>query len=199
MLGLHTSNQSGVEVTAPPLTPASPHSHYALRLTADAVGDLIEFWGFKRVLGRIWTILYLAPTPLSAADISQALELSTGAVSMALKEMEHWGLLIRSSVPGDRQYYYGAESDLWKLLSRVIQQREIHQLERFAKSLNAAIESLNASHRGKLEQIQIDRLKKLQRLTTLGTEAFKIVFLENHLDLASLQKIAQIRKIFQKN
>ena len=26
---------------------------------ADAIGALMEFWGFKRVMGRLWTVLYL--------------------------------------------------------------------------------------------------------------------------------------------
>ena len=25
---------------------------------SEAIGDIIEFWGFKRVLGRIWTLLH---------------------------------------------------------------------------------------------------------------------------------------------
>lgn len=26
---------------------------------ADAIGVLMEFWGFKRPMGRLWTLLYL--------------------------------------------------------------------------------------------------------------------------------------------
>ena len=31
---------------------------------SDVVGRLIEFWGFKRNMGRIWAVLYLSPEPL---------------------------------------------------------------------------------------------------------------------------------------
>ena len=44
---------------------------------SDVVGRLIEFWGFKRNMGRIWAVLYLSPEPLSAEDLragAQALE-----------------------------------------------------------------------------------------------------------------------------
>ena len=36
---------------------------------SDVVGKLIEFWGFKRNMGRIWSVLYLSPDPLSAEEI----------------------------------------------------------------------------------------------------------------------------------
>ena len=46
----------------------------------DVVGRLIQFWGFKRNMGRVWTVLYLSPDPLSAEDLRNALGLSSGAV-----------------------------------------------------------------------------------------------------------------------
>src|SRR5690606_26006771 len=37
-------------------------------LVSEAVGRLMEFWGFKRNMGRVWTVLYLSVDPLSAGD-----------------------------------------------------------------------------------------------------------------------------------
>ena len=45
--------------------PPSPMDAAALRI-ADAVGALMESWGFKRNMGRLWTVLYLENRPLSA-------------------------------------------------------------------------------------------------------------------------------------
>ena len=36
---------------------------------SEAVGRLIEFWGFKRNMGRMWAVLYLEDHPLNAADL----------------------------------------------------------------------------------------------------------------------------------
>src|SRR5437868_15388787 len=58
---------------------------------ADAVGALMEFWGFKRVMGRLWTVLYLTGEPLSAAELCERLAISTGAASMTLADLERWG------------------------------------------------------------------------------------------------------------
>ena len=38
--------------------------HEAEILAADAIGDIIEHWGFRKGLGRLWTVLFLAGEPL---------------------------------------------------------------------------------------------------------------------------------------
>src|SRR5256712_13521798 len=72
-----------------------------LHEVADAVGALMEFWGFKRVMGRVWTILFLRGEPLSAAELCEQLAISSGAASMALAELEHWAVVRRSRKPGE--------------------------------------------------------------------------------------------------
>ena len=59
----------------------------------DAVGNVIEFWGFKRNQGRVWALLYLRGEPLTAGEIERELELSKGGVSMLLRDLERWGVI----------------------------------------------------------------------------------------------------------
>jgi len=70
---------------APAPTPSEPgmreQERDLLHEVADAVGALMEFWGFKRVMGRVWTILFLRGEPLSAAELCEQLEISTGAIN----------------------------------------------------------------------------------------------------------------------
>src|SRR5205814_4466543 len=40
---------------------------------ADAIGALMEFWGFKRFMGRLWTVLYLTGEPPAAAELCERL------------------------------------------------------------------------------------------------------------------------------
>jgi len=51
---------------------------------ADTIGRLMEFWGFKRPMGRMWTLLYLSPAPLGAAELGEQLKMSAGPVSGAI-------------------------------------------------------------------------------------------------------------------
>ena len=45
----------------------------AVLKVADAVGALIESWGFKRNMGRMWAVLYLEDHPLNATDLGDRL------------------------------------------------------------------------------------------------------------------------------
>ncbi len=98
----------------------------------------MHFWGFKRPMGRIWTVLYLNPDPVSAAELSQTLKMSAGAVSMALGELEKWGAVTRTWVPGERRDYFVAEASIWKLVQRVVKERELGLVKDFGVSLDQA-------------------------------------------------------------
>ena len=98
--------------------------HEAVLLMADAVGEVIEHWGFRKALGRIWTVLYLAEDPLSAPELMEFLSMSAGAVSMALNELQEWAVVRRVWRPGERREFYVAETDLWKMISKVVSERE---------------------------------------------------------------------------
>ena len=92
---------------------------------ADAVGALIEAWGFKRNMGRMWAVLYLEDHPLTAADLGERLGLSTGAVSMLLTELLQWGAIKKTWVVGERREHFEAETSIWKMVSRVFREREL--------------------------------------------------------------------------
>ena len=83
-------------------------------VAVDAVGNVIEFWGFKRNQGRVWALLYLRDTALTAAEIESELELSKGGVSMLLRDLERWGVILRVRSPSDASWRYRAETDLLK-------------------------------------------------------------------------------------
>lgn len=111
---------------------------------AETVGRLMQFWGFKRPMGRLWTVLYLSPTPLGAAELAERLDMSTGGVSMALGELERWGAVVRTSQAGTRRDYFQAEPDIWKLARRVLRERELGLVQEFRETLQRAEAELSS-------------------------------------------------------
>ncbi|HEX3479374.1 MAG TPA: MarR family transcriptional regulator [Kofleriaceae bacterium] len=97
----------------------------AVLKVADAVGALIEAWGFRRNMGRMWAVLYLEDHPLTAADLGDRLGLSTGAVSMLVNELVQWGIIKKTWVVGERREHFEAETSIWKMISRVFREREL--------------------------------------------------------------------------
>ncbi len=141
---------------------------------SDVVGKLIEFWGFKRNMGRIWSVLYLSPEPLSAEDLRQSLKLSSGAVSMTVNELLRWGVVRKVWVQGERKDFYTAEVHLWRMISRVFNEREkseiVMAIDAFEEAL-IEVAKLRSSSDPKVREraeLQYQRIKQLLELAKLG-------------------------------
>jgi len=135
---------------------------------ADSVGRLMEFWGFKRPMGRIWTLLYLAPEPLGAAEIGEALRMSAGAVSMAISELVKWGAVKKSWRPGERRDFYEAETSIGRLVQRVLRERELALVRGFGEALEAAQRGIPGGAKPAVLAFKRERLTELRRLARLG-------------------------------
>jgi DNA-binding transcriptional regulator GbsR (MarR family) len=142
---------------------------------SNVVGRLIQFWGFKRNMGRVWSVLYLSPEPLSAEDLRELLQLSSGAVSMTLSELSRWGVVRKVWIQGERKDFFAAEVQLWKMISRVFNEREkieiLSAIEAFQDVL-PELERLRASPdpvvraRAELQHERIGYLLDLARLSS---------------------------------
>jgi DNA-binding transcriptional regulator GbsR (MarR family) len=142
---------------------------------SDVVGRLIEFWGFKRNMGRVWTVLYLSPDPLSSEDLRFALGLSSGAVSMTLSELARWGVVRKVWIQGERKDFYTSEVQLWRMISRVFNEREKSEVIAAIDAFEGALHELDrirrtpgdASTRARAE-LQYARITQLLDLARLG-------------------------------
>ena len=142
---------------------------------SDVVGRLIEFWGFKRNMGRVWTVLYLSPDPLSADELCGELQLSSGAVSMTLSELARWGVVRKVWIQGERKDFYTAEVQLWRMISRVFNEREKSEVIAAIDAFEEALRTLDkmrktapdAATRARAE-LQHERISQLLELAKLG-------------------------------
>lgn len=138
---------------------------------AEVIGGLMEFWGFKATMGRLWTILYLSPEPLSAAELGERLQASTGAVSMALADLQQWGVVKKSWRPGERRDYYEPETSIWKMVTRVFRERELAHVRAAIEAFEGARKVL-AKARGSRDAEGKRRIKfadgRLSSLVTLS-------------------------------
>lgn len=142
----------------------------------DAVGRLMEFWGFKRNMGRVWAVMYLSPHPLTAADLKDLLQISSGAVSMTLAELTRWGVVKKVWVQGERKDFFVGEVALWRMISRVLGERERAEIVSAVEAFEHAIETLELKRkdartddalRAKID-LQVRRVRALLELSKLG-------------------------------
>ncbi len=138
---------------------------------AEQVGTFIQYWGFKRIHGRIWTHLFLAKTPLDAAELMRRCKISKALASISLRDLLEYRVILEAGKTADGTQGYRANPDITDVIFGVLRAREkkmlsqIHSSHRLLKNLPA----------GELDKQQLDS----ERIQALGE---MIEFAENGLD-----------------
>jgi len=116
---------------------------------------------------------------------------------MALSELEHWAVVRRIRKPGDRREYFEAETDIWKMISRVLRERELAQIERAVEVFERVREKLRTlpapGERSRLDDIA-DRLGKLVDLARVGRGLLVALVQQGRVDLGPLVRFPRSRR-----
>src|SRR4051812_7223045 len=165
----------------------------AVLKVADAVGALIEGWGFKRNMGRMWAVMYLEDHPLGAADLGERLGLSAGAVSMLLTDLMQWGIVKKAWVVGERREYYEAETSIWKMVSRVFRERELNWIKTALDAFQSAAKELGGRQDARRKLIA-DRIAGLVQISQVGASLLESVLEGESIDALPLKTIGELAK-----
>ena len=180
-----------------PRPPAHALARAELRV-ADAVGALMSLWGFRRQLGRIWAVLFLSERPLAAPDLCARLGISTGLLSMSLQELRRWGVVRGVAVAGDRKEHYQAETDVWRMVRRVLAEREKRAVEEALAVFEAALADARLALKDLDPRVEATARHRVQRLSQLvaltrGTVGMLRALLgPSRLDLAPIRAISEV-------
>jgi DNA-binding transcriptional regulator GbsR (MarR family) len=155
----------------------------------DAIGRLIEFWGFKRHMGRIWALLYLSEEPLTAREIRDRLELSVGTVSMTLGELQRWGVVRRVHQLGVRSELFEAELSLWKMVSRVFRERELFEITEAVSALEGALGALGEEPPSPRATLQRSRIEALLEVARIGRTLLEALVSTGRVDASDLARL----------
>jgi DNA-binding transcriptional regulator GbsR (MarR family) len=178
---------------------SAPASHALSRAdlaAADAVGALMELWGFRRQLGRIWAVLFLSDRPLAAPELCDRLQISTGLLSMSLAELRAWGVVRSVEVPGDRKEHFEAETHVWRMVARVLRDREklaveaaLAAFERAHAEVRAARADVDPAVKA-AARFKLRRLEQLVDLTRTGLGLLKVLIESARVDAGPLKALS---------
>ncbi len=150
-------------------------------LVVEAVGNTIDFWQFKRNHGRVWALLYMRGQPLSQHDLQDLLGLSKGAASMVVRELELWGVVRRARAAGDDVWRYAAETDLMRMVRRVLEERELTLVSRTKEDLDDAYDM--AKRDKNIDKDVLARVDRMRTLADLVDKALRAFLLTQRLDV----------------
>jgi len=167
----------------------------AVLKVADAVGALMEAWGFRRNMGRMWTVLYLEDHPLTAADLGERLGLSTGAVSMLVNELAQWDIIKKTWVVGERREHFEAETSIWKMVSRVFRERELRWIrtahEAFAE---AAAQLAGPDGEDERHRLIAGRIAGLTQLAAVGANLLQTMLEGEAIDSLPIKTVGELAR-----
>ncbi|CEJ14951.1 MarR family protein [bacterium YEK0313] len=153
-------------------------------------GEMGSRWGINRTVGQVYALLYVSPQPLCADDIVAALGISRSNVSMSLKELQAWNLVLLKHLPGDRRDYFTTPDDIWQILRTLAEERKKREVDPTLSVLREILMQQPASETERHAQARMaemhglierltnwyDEIKQLEtaRLTTLLTLGAKV-------------------------
>jgi DNA-binding transcriptional regulator GbsR (MarR family) len=161
-------------------------------LVADAIGDVIEHWGFRKALGRVWAVLYLRAEPMAATDLGETLQMSAGGLSTTLTELQRWNVVKRVSRLGERKEYFEAETNLWRMISKVVSERERFVIRSVRERLERA-QSLLASQRDATSRAKRARIGQLLSLANTAEQVIEHFVQSQRADFSLFSELLALR------
>ncbi len=167
----------------------------ARSLGIETCGRIAAFWGFTRSMGRAFGLLYLAPSPLSRAEVQRQLGISAGNASMTLGALVRWGVVHKHRQPGERQDLYEAETDFWKMISGVLNERERREIQAAVSLVDKACVHARSARRtskgADKEQADfaLQRMQQLQAVCRVGETLLDMLLGELSLDIGRFREV----------
>jgi DNA-binding transcriptional regulator GbsR (MarR family) len=183
----------------PRATPSNvPELDAARDLGIDTCGRIVEFWGFTRTMGRTFGLLYFSAAPLSQAQIQTRLRISAGSASMTLAALGRWGVVHRVWLRGQRREHYQAETDFWKMISGVLNERERREIGAAVETLEKAralVAGVQAGAKGprRIDAVFVaERLERLHDICQLGQTLLDMLLGQLKLDVGQFRHVFRV-------
>lgn len=138
------------------------------------IGEFMEYWGFKKVHGRIWVLAYLSDHPIDAQEIMRRLKISKALVSITLKDLLEYQVLLEIGVSELGTRTYIANPNVPVVIQKVLLKREKVMLNQ----IKTAFKKLEQVPKTEIEKQRInqDSLKDLEKLINKGDKMLSTLF-----------------------
>lgn len=136
----------------------------------ELVGHFIQYWGFKKIHGRIWAHLYTSKVPLDSQSLMMRLKVSKALMSLAVRDLLEFDVIAAASVGKHGVTYYEANPDLLSVITNVLKKREAPMMA----AVDSCLQRMISKSETKLQQTNLD-VKKLQGVKILTESAIGLL------------------------
>lgn len=139
-------------------------------LEIEAIDLFISFMkliGLPKSVGEIYGLLFVSGEPLNAEQITERLQISTGAASQGLKLLRSFGAVRSVYVPGDRRDHFSADLDLSAFATAFIKEELNPRLEHASERIQR-METLAMELEGEERDAAFRRIERLRHWMERG-------------------------------
>lgn len=122
-------------------------------------GEMGQAWGINRTMAQVHALLFVAPEPLDAEEISTLLDVSRSNVSTSLRELIAWGVVRRTHQIGGRRDRFEAIKDVMETFRVIMAERKRREMDPTRALLEHCIH--DAKLGGPDEHYTIEQLEKM--------------------------------------
>lgn len=153
------------------------------------------FWGFPKGMGAIFAVLYLSPGALSLDELVSRTRLTKGAISTNVRGLARLGLIHPVAQLGDRKDYYIAETDFYRAVRGILQERRNSDFDRAVAAVQVTLDKLEAGSGSDPERaFLVERLRALKGFFDAIDALVYAVARLNSLGFNTVQTVLKILK-----
>ena len=158
-------------------------------------GEMGQAWGINRTMAQVHALLFVAPTPLDAEEISTLLDVSRSNVSTSLRELITWGVVRRVHVIGDRRDRFEALKDVMETFRVIMAERKRREMDPTIALLEHCVNEAKLGDPA--EQYTREQLEKMLEFTRMVTTWYGYI---DNLSTSALLRLfrggAMLAKVF---
>ncbi len=149
---------------------------------SDQVGQFMQYWGFKKIHGQVWTHIYLSSQPITAQHLIQRLNVSKALISLTLKDLLDFKIVqeIKGTVKIKK---YAANGEVINVICNILRERELKMLRQIRTEFHELKELNDVS------EFEAKRIEKLEMMINFSIDCLEKVIDLSVLDLKCFSEI----------
>lgn len=151
-------------------------------------GEMGTKWGINRTVAQVHALLFLAPKPVPADEISETLCVARSNVSTSLRELQSWGIVRVVHVLGDRRDHFESTKDVWEIFRTVSEERKSREIDPTLRVLSECVQELKSNPQG--DAYTRERLESMRDFLSTMTGLFEEVL---RMPTGALKGVGKLR------
>ena len=163
-------------------------------LLAERIGEFIQYWGFKKIHGKVWAHIFLSKEPMCSSELTERLGVSKALISQTVHELLEYEV-IEQKEKNKRSCCYKSNLNLATVITAVLRKRE----RRLLSEIYTSYRNVSDMSDNQLSELNIDseRLNKLGKMIQFAEQFlggilklsdFKFIGLDKVFNLKNLTK-----------